>query len=127
MIDDERDCINHAKYLSEKGVDITKDWKIVRSYNQFRKWITENGVPDVVAFDHDLADVPSLRINLPIEEWFDLEENREYTGTDCARWLVNYCIDNNFSLPEYLVHSSNGEGAKNIISIFKTFEKYHGK
>lgn len=124
MIDDERNLEQHGKYLLEKGVDISKQWVIVRSYVQFVRWVEENGVPDFVAFDHDLADVPSLRATTPIEEWFDLDENKEYTGTDCARWLVNYCMVNNVPVPEYVVHSSNGEGGKNIKSIFETYKKY---
>lgn len=124
MIDDERNLKDHGKYLRENRVDTDKPWVIVRSYKEFVRWIQENGVPDVITFDHDLADVPALRTNLPIEDWFDLDENKEYTGTDCARWVVNHCMLNGIPVPDYNVHSSNGEGGKNIKSIFETYKKY---
>ena len=64
-----------------------------------------------ISFDHDLADVVELKEELPIEQWFDLENNKEYTGMDCAKWLVNYCLDNNKPLSKYAVHSANPAGA----------------
>ena len=38
-------------------------------------------------------------------------------GSDCATWLVNYCNENNLSLPRCFVHSANKNGIKNISSI----------
>jgi hypothetical protein len=31
-------------------------YKVVRSYDEFVAYINENGIPDFVSFDHDLAD-----------------------------------------------------------------------
>ena len=31
-------------------------WNVVRNYEEFTKWIIENGIPDLVSFDHDLAE-----------------------------------------------------------------------
>ena len=82
--------------------------------DQFIKWIETNGVPDLVAFDYDLADVVELKEELPIEEWFDLDENRVYTGLDCAKFLLNFCKKNNLKLPEYIIHSANPCGSEEI-------------
>lgn len=109
MIDDERCLKKHAAYLRENRVDVKLPWAIVRSYSEFVDWIEVNGVPDFVTFDHDIASFVG---------------DREYTGTDCARWLVNHCMTNGLPVPEYNVHSSNGEGGKNIKSIFETYKKY---
>jgi hypothetical protein len=130
FLDDARIPIDCATYMYRRGVDCKiyhKDWQIVRSYLQFIKWIEENGLPDFISFDHDLGDAPELRKSLPIEQWFDLENNREYTGMDCAKWLVNYCLDNDKPLPEYAVHSANTAGTKNIDGLFKSFLKMTGK
>lgn len=86
------------------------DWVIVRTYNEFVKIITERGLPLLVSFDHDLAD-------------FDINYD-EKTGYDCAKWLVNYCIDNNLDLPDYLVHSWNNVGKDNIISYIENYKKH---
>ena len=29
----------------------------VKNYNEFVRWITENGLPDGICFDHDLSDI----------------------------------------------------------------------
>jgi hypothetical protein len=47
----------------------------------------------------------------------------EKTGYDCAKWLVDYCIDNQANLPDYLVHSANPIGKKNIESYLENFKK----
>jgi len=85
------------------------NWVIVRTYNEFVKIITERGLPLLVSFDHDLA---------------DFNNNIEKTGYDCAKWLVNYCIDNNLDLPDYLVHSWNNVGSKNITSYIENYKKH---
>ena len=33
----------------------TKEWIIVRSYNEAIKWMKNNGCPDFISFDHDLG------------------------------------------------------------------------
>jgi hypothetical protein len=130
FLDDWRQPIDCVSYMNTRGVDCGvyyKDWVIVRSYLQFVKWIEENGLPDVISFDHDLADVEELKEELSKEHWFDTENNKEYTGMDCAKWLVNYCLDNNLSLPDYIVHSANPAGVKNIEGLFISFKKYESK
>src|ERR1035437_4381644 len=117
FLDDYREPSDCAKYMYRKGVDCRiyhENWSIVRSYLEFVKWIETNGLPDFISFDHDLADVEELKEELPKEQWFNSETNKEYTGMDCAKWLVNYCLDNGKSLPNYAVHSSNPAGVKNI-------------
>lgn len=48
----------------------------------------------------------------------------EKTGLDCAKWLVNYCMDKDLNLPAYEVHSMNPAGGKNILSLLQNFEKF---
>lgn len=86
-------------------INLPKDhpWNIVRTFESFKKFITENGIPDFVSFDHDLADFSNVD-----------GVKTEKTGVDCARWLVSYCIDNNEQLPQFSVHSKNPIRAKEI-------------
>lgn len=126
FLDDYRMPIDCASYMYRKGVDCKiyhKEWNIVRSHGQFVEWITTNGLPTFCSFDHDLGDVEELKEELPIEEWFNLQENKELTGMDCAHWLVNYCLDNNKPLPNCVVHSSNPVGTENIEGLFLSFLK----
>jgi hypothetical protein len=103
-----------------------EDWVVVKNYDEFVKVVTERGLPDTVSFDHDLAQEhypwgnPQLYHPagpLPYEKY------REKTGLDCAKWLVDYCIDHNLELPQWRVHSANPVGAQNIISYLDSFER----
>lgn len=83
-------------------------WIVVRSFFEFKKYIDENGVPDIISFDHDLG-----------------KENGgycavEYTGYDCAHYLINRGLE----IKEFIVHSANPIGKENIEKLlinWKTF------
>ena len=108
-----RDCATYMWRRTDCRI-YQEEWDIVRSYGQFVKWIETNGVPGLVGFDYDLADVEELKEELPIEEWFDLDENRVYTGLDCAEFLLDFCNRNGFKFPEYVIHSANPDGSEEI-------------
>jgi len=91
----------------------------VKTYKEFCKWITENGLPEVICFDHDLAD-----------RYYDNQTQTEHTiwhektGYDCAKWLVDFCMDNNVELPKWRIQSANEVGKENIDKLFKNYLKY---
>ena len=91
-----------------------EEWDVVRSHGQFVAWIESNGIPDVVSFDYDLDDVEELKEDLPIEEWFNLDDNRAYKGTDCMRYLIRKCSEVGSTLPECIVHSANPDGCDEL-------------
>ncbi len=86
-LDDIRDP-NESNWLRFSPLDAPFETVWVKSYFEFVTWIKENGLPDAVCFDHDLADNFELREDSDINNWFNLEEGKEYTGYDCAKWLV---------------------------------------
>jgi len=75
----------------------------VKSYQEFVDWVTINKTPDAICFDHDLGE--------------------EETGYDCAKWLVEYCMDTNYILPRYAIQSANPVGRQNIDCLLKNFLK----
>jgi hypothetical protein len=75
----------------------------VKRYSEFVDWITENGLPDMICFDHDLSDIHCNKSTY-----------KEKTGFTCAQWLVDYCIDNDKMIPDYRVQSANPVGRANI-------------
>lgn len=79
----------------------------VKSYAEFTEWIRLNGLPTAINFDHDLADITET----------------EKTGYDCAKWLVEYCMDNNLKLPIWYTHSANPVGRDNINYYLLNFKK----
>jgi hypothetical protein len=48
----------------------------------------------------------------------------EKTGLDCAKFLVEYCMIVGSLLPEYLVHSANPTGKKNIQAYLENAKKH---
>ena len=104
-------------------------WIVVRSHNDFVDFIEEYGIPEVVSFDHDLAD-EHYDIGA-FGEWETMEELydqfTEKTGLDSAKWLIDYCIDNDVALPKCYVHSANPAGSKNIISWINNYKKHCGE
>ena len=74
----------------------------LKNYSQFKDWILKNGLPDAICFDHDLGeDTPS--------------------GYECAKWLVNYCLDNRVPSPLWSSQSANPVGKANINRLLRNF------
>jgi hypothetical protein len=101
----------------------------VKNYEEFCNWISENGLPNKVSFDHDLADehyAPEERYD-DYNVWASEQEFKEKTGMDCAKWLIDYCLDINSELPMWSVHSANPSGAENIRKLLTNFLKFQNK
>lgn len=104
----------------------------VKSYSEFVEWIQINGLPDGVAFDHDLGieyhweeTHPKLSDGVIAPEHKVLYDKfkDELTGYHCAKWLTEYCMDNRLHLPKWSCHSANWQGRQNIESLLQSFEK----
>lgn len=105
-----------AYYYTNRRMYINWHWHTVRNYDEFVNWITINGMPSHISFDHDLADTH-----------YDpnhVGEHMEKTGYDCAKWLVEYCLDNNIKCPEFDCHSMNPVGKINILNLLVSLRDY---
>jgi hypothetical protein len=100
-------------------------WVIVRNYNDFVRVIEQNGVPQIVSFDHDIGIEHYQEYNRAhnSDKKIRYETFTEKTGFDCAKWLANYCVDKNLPVPVYYLHTMNGIGALNIQSILESARK----
>lgn len=83
-------------------VDFEVVW--VMNYDGFVSYVRFFGVPDAISFDHNLGPGQS--------------------GYDCAKWLVDYCMDRKVAIPEYRVHSSNPVGKENILAYLGNAKKH---
>ena len=107
---------------------LTPDWTIVRNYDQFVNVINAKGMPELISFDHDLADVHYPKTAGDMNKPISYDNMTEKTGYHCAKWLIDYMIDNNITdLPEIYVHSQNPVGRENIKSLFDGFKKFMEK
>lgn len=77
----------------------------VYNFEEFVAFISQNGMPDFISFDHDLG--------------------LGKTSFDCAKYLVEYSLDNQATLPEFTVHSQNPVGKENIEKLLANFIKAH--
>lgn len=105
-VDDIRDPKKYIRFDSSAIYDII--W--CKSYDEFVTALNNVGKPDMVCFDHDLGD-----INNP---------EGEKTGYDCAKYLIDFCIDNNIKLPKFYSQSDNGPGRVNIIKLLENYRDF---
>lgn len=110
------DDLREPRYCSVDGGDDRYrelEWVVVRSHYDFMQTIidrfNQNEIPDIVSFDHDLAN------------------GDDKTGNDSAKFLVQWCVDNSIDLPECLVHSMNPIGAKRIRETINDYKKISGQ
>lgn len=104
FLDDER-IVKDVKWITLPP----GNWVVVRNYNDFVKTIEKNGLPANISFDHDLGNDGS---------------EKEFGGTECAKWLVQYCIDNDLELPKCFIHSKNPIGIDRIHNALKDYDRY---
>jgi hypothetical protein len=102
---------------------------VVRNYDQFVGHIQSHGVPDLISFDHDLADEHMMDYfthqanGIAVVEY---DKFTEKTGLDCIKWLCNYILDehekgNTIPMPAVRVHSHNPVGGANIHNYANNF------
>lgn len=99
-----------AYEYTHQSIFLQEKWEITRNYNEFVEWITKNGLPGFISFDHDLADI---------------QLHSEKTGFECAKWLVDYCLDNNLDCPKFYCHSMNPVGRDKINGLLEQFSTLH--
>jgi hypothetical protein len=130
FLDDER-FLKDAFYLSGNDKYLELDWVIVRNYKEFVDLFvskySEKQIPNLISFDHDLSfEHYGIGAESGFKE-FDYSKIIEKTGMDCAKWLVEFCMDKNITLPEFLVHSQNTCGRNNINGLLNNFKKFQEK
>lgn len=95
---------------------ISTEWVVVRNYAEFVALVESlEETPKHIAFDHDLADAHYVG---------DFSNPDEKTGLDCAKKLVEICMERKWLLPEFSSHSLNPVGRENIIVYLENAKKF---
>lgn len=129
FLDDFRQPSDAFTYTHDP-IYINLNWLVVINYEQFTEKIEHyfnmfGVLPTVISFDHDLADVHYGVQDHLDEDYYDLCDTQdEKTGYHCAKWLVDFCMDNDLELPEYYAHSMNTVGRINIIRYLNNYKKF---
>lgn len=98
------DIRNPKKFLNNYNDYDEVIW--VHNFDEFVKNIKSNNIENIsISFDHDLGE--------------------DLSGYDCAKFLVNYCLDYNIELPKNIyIHSANPVGAENIKKLIENYRKF---
>jgi len=95
-------------------------WDRVKDYDEFIAYITQNGMPDYISFDHDLGmEHVKAYYKEPKKVLFE-EGFIKKTGYDCAKWLVQ----NDYQIKDFGIHSMNPIGALNIRTLLLNWISY---
>lgn len=100
-------------------------WQTVRSYDEFVRHIKKNGLPELVSFDHDLADEHYDDSMYRGEEYNkNYETFKEKTGYECVKWLVDHCIETGLPFPKWYLHTMNPIGKENMKGYILSYLKH---
>ena len=111
FLDDNRKPYDVFLKTIDPDYENNSEWVIVSNYHEFINFILKFGLPKLISFDHDLSVEHYLPEN---QENIDYDSFKYKTGYDCAVWLLKYCNENGFEVPNFKVHSQNDVGKENI-------------
>ena len=131
-------------YLDDIRTPVDTSWVVVRSYDEFVDKVKEIGFENIelVSLDHDLGDtaMDEYHNNVSPNYKLDYENIKEKTGYDCAKWLVDYYLDNfntqekrgdkkknGILFPTVYTHSANPIGSANIMGYINNFFMNEGQ
>jgi hypothetical protein len=128
FLDDLRSVTDAKKYIDLPMIAIDQ-WVIVRNYNDFVTTILKRGIPEFIAYDHDLSDEHYNAFKAKDTGGWEIDYSsfKEMTGYDCAKWLVQHCITKNEHHPNYVVHSMNPVGKTNIDQYIKNYNNFYDR
>jgi hypothetical protein len=128
-------------YLDDIRTPVSKNWVVVRDFNEFVKEVIDIGLENIeqISLDHDLGDTAMKEYFNNVAPNYSLDYNNieEKTGYDAAKFLVNFFYslnehrinmsrsekkaDKNFKFPLITVHSANPIGSANIMGYINNF------
>ena len=127
-------------YLDDVRTPVDKDWRVVRSFEEFTKAVEEVGLKKIntISLDHDLGDsaMREYHNNVSPNYKLDYANIDEKTGYDCAKWLVSQFYKENprwadlprevkrakpIPFPTIYTHSANPIGSANIMGYINNF------
>lgn len=112
----------------ERTPQNSNEWFIVRNFTDFKSWIKKYNLPDLISFDHDLGPEHYEDL-LSNENWSKDNKNiklkygeyNEKTGYHCLLWLIGFCLEMGYKLPECKFHTFNPVGKRNMQQLYDNF------
>lgn len=101
-------------FLDDVRTPTDETWEIVRTVEDFSRWIQENGIPETVSLDHDLGEEMIYRGQSESDYEELRERSKELTGLDACEVLLSFCKDFGDVPINIFVHSANPVGAERM-------------
>ena len=112
-------------YLDDVRTPLDQSWTIVRNYDEFVDLIEsiDWGTIDCISLDHDLGDTAMREYFNNVSPNYELnyQNIKEKTGLDCAKWLIERCLEFDLEMPLVYTHSANPIGSANIMGYINNF------
>lgn len=112
-------------YLDDVRTPIDSDWVVVRNYDEFVTLIDSINWDqiDCISLDHDLGDTAMMEYyrNVSPNYTLNYQNITEKTGLDCAKRLIEICLEKDLKMPQIYVHSANPIGSANIMGYINNF------
>ncbi len=112
FLDDIRLPSDLSYYIPKEEITpyLLTNWTIIRNYQDFVTYISENGIPSIISFDHDLG--------------INLDNTEAESGYDAVKYIEDLIIEQEHRvLPQVLRHSQNPVGKTNTLSYWNNFMK----
>ena len=125
-LDDLRDPLRDTHWVEDFS-PITPDAVIwVKTVERFASYINTYGLPDAICFDHDLGEDEAKEnvTNGMNKKAARAKKKLAKSGMDAAKWLIDFCIDNDKDLPLWNIQSANPVGKENINGILTSYKKH---
>jgi len=112
-------------YLDDVRTPKSKDWTVVRNYDEFVQLIDSLDFSDIelISLDHDLGDsaMAEYFTNVRYNYILNYDNINEKTGYHCAKYLVKVSMEKEVPLPLVYTHSHNPIGSANIIGYVNNY------
>lgn len=112
FLDDIRFPSDLTHYISKEELVpyLLTNWTVIRNYQDFVAYISKNGIPSIISFDHDLG--------------LNIDNNEAESGYDAVKYIVDFIIEQQSQVfPQVLCHSQNPVGKANILAYWNNFIK----
>lgn len=130
-VDDIRNPHRDIKWLIKFAPKFEGEVIWIKNYNDFVKWIENNGFPDKICFDHDLGfKIDALPFGVKhlahlFYRMIGMQPKNSKSGYDCCKWIVDYCLDNNIILDTRFVYQTdNPVGKENMVTLIDNFKRF---
>lgn len=127
FLDDNRNPEDVVSYMHSRigqlnPLYMAEGWLIAKNFDEFIKIIENNGLPEKISFDHDLAFEHYESDDLTDLHGIPYDSYKEKTGLHALKWLVDLHMDmGGGDFPLCILHTQNPTGYENMRSYIVSY------